>query len=150
MPERSLRRRSFSTCRFIALSLDISDVGEDPPVYPAVASCSTNITDEGDHINFIHLARVWVYRSSRTSLPVGIQCYWSPCLCDDGIIYLKSGQMVGGSGMDVELRWKSFLIGLAWDTVNDADFSIYLGPLSMTWSVEHGLPAVIGHERCVG
>src|SRR4051794_18599514 len=34
-----------------------------------------------------------------------------PCLCDDGIIYLKSGQMVGGSGMDVELRWKSFLIG---------------------------------------
>ena len=52
--------------------------------------------------------------------------------------------------MDVELRWKSFLIGLAWDTVSDADFSIYLGPLSMTWSVEHGLPADIGYEGCVG
>ena len=54
------------------------------------------------------------------------------------------------SGVNIELRWLSFLIGLAWDTESDADFSIYLGPLSMTWSVEHGLPADIGHERCVG
>jgi hypothetical protein len=51
--------------------------------------------------------------------------------------------------MDVELRWKSFLIGLAWDTESDADFSIYLGPLSMTWPVEHVLPANIGQEWSV-
>ena len=52
--------------------------------------------------------------------------------------------------MDVELRWKSFLIGLSWDTLSDADFSIYLGPLSMTWSIEHGLPADIGEEWFAG
>jgi hypothetical protein len=54
------------------------------------------------------------------------------------------------SGMDVELRWASFLIGLAWDTESDADFSIYLGPLSLTWPVEHGLPADRGQDWYVG
>ena len=52
--------------------------------------------------------------------------------------------------MDVEMRWKSFLIGLAWDTESDADLTVYLGPLSLTWLVEHGLPANIGQDWYIG
>jgi hypothetical protein len=52
--------------------------------------------------------------------------------------------------VNVELRWASFLMGIAWDTESDADFSIYLGPLSLTWQVKHRLPAVRGQDWYVG
>jgi hypothetical protein len=52
--------------------------------------------------------------------------------------------------VNVELRWECFLIGLAWNTESDADFSIYLGPLSLTWPVKHGLPAGRSRDWYVG
>jgi hypothetical protein len=53
-------------------------------------------------------------------------------------------------GVNVELRWESFLIGLSWDAESDTDFSVYLGPLSLTWPFKHGLPANIGRDWYVG
>jgi hypothetical protein len=52
--------------------------------------------------------------------------------------------------VNVELRWASFLIGLTWDTESDADFTAYLGPLSLTWPFKHGLPADVGQDCHVG